>query len=175
MTAITHRKDPVLQALHPTSQEVALLCGPAGEAEIVQTLRDKGFAVEDLALSTASGRTHVALSVRKRHDSDAKQVLHFLLAGMPYIKHPVTVDRRKTSAIRKISSGQSPRAFKTMLTWSSFPTCAPEASIRRKKEGMFTAKVGIDATVPIAERRRFKRIACRRKLSKASRNALRRL
>jgi 3-polyprenyl-4-hydroxybenzoate decarboxylase and related decarboxylases len=28
-----------------------------------------------------------------------------------------------------------------------------------KKEGMFTAKVGIDATVPIAERRRFKRIS----------------
>ena len=27
-----------------------------------------------------------------------------------------------------------------------------------KKDGMFTAKVGVDATVPIAERHRFKRI-----------------
>jgi len=55
VTAITHRKDPMLQALHPTSQEVALLCGPAGEAEIAQMLREKGFAVADLALSAPSG------------------------------------------------------------------------------------------------------------------------
>ncbi|HZD39401.1 MAG TPA: UbiD family decarboxylase, partial [Terriglobales bacterium] len=29
VTAVTYRKDPILQALHPSSQEVALLCGPA--------------------------------------------------------------------------------------------------------------------------------------------------
>jgi 2,5-furandicarboxylate decarboxylase 1 len=43
VAAITHRKNPILQALHPTSQEVALLCGPAGEAEIAQMLREKGI------------------------------------------------------------------------------------------------------------------------------------
>jgi 2,5-furandicarboxylate decarboxylase 1 len=159
VTTITHRKDPILQALHPTSQEVALLCGPAGEAEIVQTLRDKGFAVEDLALSAASGRTHVALSLRKRHDSDAKQVLHFLLAGMPYIKHAVIVD----SDVNVRDPGDIEWAIATRVQGDADLVVIPNLRARSidpsKKEGMFTAKVGIDATVPMAERRRFKRIS----------------
>jgi 2,5-furandicarboxylate decarboxylase 1 len=158
VTAITHRKDPILQALHPTSQEVALLCGPAGEAEIVQTLRDKGFPVEDLALSAASGRTHVVLSLRKRHDSDPKQVLHFLLAGVPYIKHAVVVD----SDVNVHDPGDVEWAIATRVQGDADLVVIPNLRARSidpsKKEGMFTAKVGIDATVPMAARQRFKRI-----------------
>src|SRR6185295_19683427 len=43
-------------------------------------------------LSAPSGRTHVVVSLKKRHDSDPKQLLHFLLAGVPYIKNAVVVD-----------------------------------------------------------------------------------
>lgn len=158
VTAITHRKNPILQALHPTSQEVALLCGPAGEAEIVQMLREKGFAIMDLALSAASGRTHVVVSLRKRHDSDAKQLLHFLLAGVPYIKHAVVVDDDVNV--------QDPRdvdwAIATRVQGDEDLVVIPNLRARSidpsKKEGMFTAKAGIDATVPIGERQRFKRI-----------------
>jgi 2,5-furandicarboxylate decarboxylase 1 len=92
VTAITCRKNPILQALHPTVHEVALLGGPAGEAEMIQMLRQKGFQVCDLAISRFSNRTHVALSLRKNHDSEPRQMLHLLLSGVPYIKHAVVVD-----------------------------------------------------------------------------------
>jgi len=158
VTAITHRKDPILQALHPTSQEVALLCGPAGEAEIVQTLRDKGFAVEDLALSAASGRIHIALALKKRHDSDAKQVLHFLLAAVPYIKHAVVVD----NDVNVHDPGDVEWAIATRVQGDVDLVVIPGLRARSidpsRKEGMFTTKVGVDATVPISERHRFKRI-----------------
>lgn len=158
VTAITQRKDPILQALHPTSQEVALLCGPAGEAEIVQMLREKGFAVEDLALSASSGRTHVALSLRKRHDSEPRQVLHFLLAGVPYLKHAVVVDEDVDV--------QEPRdlewAIATRVQGDEDLVMMPGLRGRSidpsHKKDMFGAKVGIDATVPLAEKPRFKRI-----------------
>ncbi|HEY7220968.1 MAG TPA: UbiD family decarboxylase [Candidatus Binatia bacterium] len=159
VTAITHRKNPILQALHPTSQEVALLCGPAGEAEIVQMLREKGFAVEDLALSAASGRTHVAVSLTKRHDSDPKQLLHFLLAGVPYIKHAVVVD----NDVNVQDPADVEWAIATRVQGDEDLVILPNLRARSidpsKKEGMFTAKVGIDATAPIAARHRFERIS----------------
>jgi 2,5-furandicarboxylate decarboxylase 1 len=158
VTAITHRKAPILQALHPTSQEVALLCGPAGEAEIVQMLREKGFAVADLALSAASGRTHVVLSIKKRHDSEPKQVLYFLLSGVPYIKHAVVVDDDVDV--------QDPRdlewAVATRVQGDRDLVVMPGLRGRSidpsHNKDMSGAKVGIDATVPLAERPRFKRI-----------------
>ncbi len=158
VTAITHRKDPILQALHPTSREVALLCGPAGEAEIVQMLHEKGFAVEDVALSAPSGRTHVVIALKKRHDSDPKQLLHFLLAGVPYIKHAVVVDadvdvqdpRDMEWAIATRVQGDEDLVIMPGLRGRSIDPS--------HKKDMIGAKVGIDATVPLAEKPRFKRI-----------------
>jgi len=158
VTAITHRKDPILQALHPTSQEVALLCGPAGAAEIAQMLHEKGFAVADLALSAASGRTHAVLSLKKRHDADARQVLHFLLSGVPYLKHAVVVDEDvdvrnardvEWAIATRVQGDEDLVVIADLRARSIDPS---------KKDGMLTAKVGIDATVPICQRTRFKRI-----------------
>jgi len=158
VTAITHRVSPILQALHPTVQEVALLGGPAGEAEIMQMLRDKGFAVQDLVLTGASNRTHVILSLRKRHDSDPKQLLHFLLAGVPFIKHAVVVDDDIN-----IKDAQD-------VEWAMATRCQGDEDLvvisglrgrsidPSRKPGLVTAKVGIDATAPIADKERYRRI-----------------
>jgi 2,5-furandicarboxylate decarboxylase 1 len=160
VTAITHRKDPILQGAPSdvTRSRAAVRTGRRS-GEIVQTLRDKGFAVEDLALSAASGRTHVVLSLRKRRDSDAKQVLHFLLAGVSYIKHAVIVD----SDVNVRDPADIEWGIATRVQGDADLVVIPNLRARSidpsKKEGMFTAKVGIDATVPIAERRRFKRIS----------------
>lgn len=158
VTAITHRKNPILQALHPTSQEVAFLCGPAGEAEIAQMLHEKGFAVADLALSAASGRTHAVLSLKKRHDADARQLLHFLLSAVPYIKHAVVVDED----VNVHDAQDVEWAIATRVQGDEDLVVIPHLRARSidpsRKDGMLTAKVGVDATVPIAQRQRFKRI-----------------
>ena len=55
--------------------------------------RKRGSPWRDLALSASSGRTHVVVVVKETPPTRTrKQLLHFLLAGVPYIKHAVVVD-----------------------------------------------------------------------------------
>jgi len=158
VTAITHRKNAVLQALHPTTHEVALLGGPAGEAEMIQMLRDTGFDVRELAITVPSNRTHVVLSLHKTHEAEPRQLLHFLLAGVPFIKHAVVLDddvnvhdaRDVEWAIATRVQGDEDVVILSGLRGRSIDPS--------KKPGLMTAKVGVDATVPIAEKNRFKRI-----------------
>ena len=92
VTAITHRREPILQILHPTVHEVTLLGGPAGEAEIMHMLCQKGYPIQSLSVSRASNRKHMVVSIRKEHDADPRQILYFLLSGVPYVKHVIVVD-----------------------------------------------------------------------------------
>ena len=117
VTAITHRKNPILQTLHPMSQEVALLCGPAGEAELIQMLRARGFDVKELALSAASGRTLVVLSLMKRHESDPRQLLTTCSPACRTSSTRLWSTTMSTCTIRAMSSGRSPHAFRAMKTW----------------------------------------------------------
>jgi 2,5-furandicarboxylate decarboxylase 1 len=159
VTAITHRKDPILQALHPTVQEVSLLGGPAGEAEIIRMLREKGFGVLELALTASSNRTHVILSLRKNHQSEPKQLLHFLLAGVPFIKHAVVVDDDVNIHDPLDVDWAIASRFQGDEDLVIIPNLRARSIDPSRKEGLLTAKVGIDATVPITERQRFKRIS----------------
>jgi 2,5-furandicarboxylate decarboxylase 1 len=158
VTAITHRENPILQALHPMSQEVALLCGPAGEAELMQMLRAKGFDITDLALSAASGRTHALVSVKKRHESDPRQLLHYLLAGVPFIKHAAVFD--DDVDLRDPGDVEWAIATRVQVDKDMFviPGLRGRSIDPSHQPGLFTAKVGIDATVPITQRQRFKRV-----------------
>ena len=170
VTGITRRKEPILQALHPTVQEVALLGGPAGEAEMLRMLRQRGFAVQDLAMNQSSNRTHVALSLRKKHDGEARQLLYYLLSGVPYIKHVVVVD----DDVNVHDAQEIEWAISTRFQADSDLVIVPNLPARSidpsKKPGDFTTKAGLDATVPIAQRERFKRIgvpaAVREKVAK---------
>jgi len=158
VTAITHRKDAVLQALHPTTHEVALLGGPAGEAEMIQMLRDNGFDVRELVITVPSNRTHVVLSVHKTHEAEPRQLLHFLLAGVPFIKHAIVVDDDvNIHDVRDVEWAMATRVQgdEDMIILSGLRGRSIDPS---KKPGLLTAKVGIDATVPIGEKNRFKRI-----------------
>lgn len=159
VTAITHRTNPILQALHPTAQEVALLGGPAGEAEIIQMLREKGYAVQELAVTAPSNRTHVILSLRKNHEAEPKQLLHFLLAGVPFIKHAVVVDDDVNIRDPQDVEWAIATRFQADQGLVVIPKLRARSIDPSSKDGLFTAKVGIDATAPITERQRFKRIS----------------
>lgn len=158
VTAITHRKNAVLQALHPTTQEVQLLGGPAGEAEMIQMLREKGFDVRELAITAPSNRTHVVLSLHKTHEAEPRQLLHFLLAGVPFIKHAVVVDDDvNVHDARDVEWAMATRmqGDEDLIILSGLRGRSIDPS---KKEGLLTAKVGVDATVPVARKNRFRRI-----------------
>jgi 3-polyprenyl-4-hydroxybenzoate decarboxylase len=77
---------------------------------------------------------------------------------VPYIKHAVVVD----DDVNVQDPGDVEWAIATRVQGDEDLIVIPNLRARSidpsKKEGMFTAKVGIDATVPVAERHRFKRI-----------------
>lgn len=164
VTAITHRKNPILQALHPTTREVSLLGGPAGEAEIIQMLREKGFGVKELLLTASSNRTHIVLSLHKNHETEPKQLLHFLLAGVPFIKHAVVVDEDVDIHDPQDVDWAIATRFQGDEDLVVIPNLRARSIDPSKKDGLLTAKVGIDATVPVAERNRFKRIGVPREI-----------
>jgi len=159
VTAITHRKDPIVQALHPTVHEVTLLGGPAGEAEIIHLLRQRGFAVKDLAISQSSNRTHVAIAMHKNHEADPRQLLHFLLSGVPYIKHAVVVDDDVDVHDLEDVEWAIATRFQGDEDLVVIPNLRARAIDPSKKEGNLMTKVGLDATVPLSLRDRFKRIS----------------
>ncbi|MFQ5849738.1 MAG: UbiD family decarboxylase [Candidatus Binatia bacterium] len=158
VTAITHRRDPIIQALHPAVQEVLLLGGPAGEAEMLHMVRERGFPVHDLAISQPSNRTHVVLSLRKGHDAEPRQLLYFLLSGVPYIKHAVIVD----DDIDIHNPKDIEWAIATRLQGDGDLVVIPNLRARSidpsRKEGNLMTKVGLDATVPLHEKEKFRRI-----------------
>lgn len=164
VTAITCRKDPIVQALHPTVREVSLLGGPAGEAEMLRMLRERGFTVTDLAVSQASNRTHVALSLRKNHEAEPRQLLYFLLSGVPYIKHAVVVDDDVDVHDPDDIEWAIATRFQGDEDMVVIPNMRARAIDRSKKEGNLMTKVGLDATVPLALKEMFKRISVPREV-----------
>ena len=158
VTGIMCRKAPIIQALHPMAREVVFLGGPAGEAEMLRMLREKGFDVQKLAISQASNRTHVAISIRKSHDADARQLLHFLLSGVPYIKHAVVVDDDVKVQDPKDVEWAIATRFQGNRDLVVIPNMRARGIDPSKQKGNFMTKLGFDATVPLSERKKYKRI-----------------
>ena len=158
VTGITRRKAPIIQALHPTAREVSFLGGPAGEAEMIRMLREKGFDVRKLVLSRPSNRTHVAVSIRKSHDADAPQLLHFLLSGVPYIKHAVVVDDDVDVQDPKDVEWALATRFQGNRDLVVMPNMRARTVDPSKQKGDFMTKLGFDATVPLPERQKYRRI-----------------
>jgi 2,5-furandicarboxylate decarboxylase 1 len=158
VTGITRRKEPIVQALHPMAREVMFLGGPAGEAEMIRMLREKGFDVRKLVVSPAGNRTHVAVSIRKSHDADARQLLHFLLSGVPYIKHAVVVDDDVDVQEPKDVEWALATRFQGNQDLVYMPNMQARVVDPSKQKGGFMTKLGFDATVPLSEKNKYKRI-----------------
>lgn len=158
VTGITCRKTPIIQALHPMAREVLFLSGPAGEAEMIRMLREKGFDVQELAVSQASSGTHVAISICKSHDADARQLLHFLLSGVSYIKHAVVVDDDVNVQDPKDVEWAIATRFQGNRDLVVIPNMRARSIDPSKQKGNFMTKLGFDATVPLSERKKYKRI-----------------
>jgi 2,5-furandicarboxylate decarboxylase 1 len=128
-------------------------------------------------MSQSSNRTHVTLSLEKSHDAEPRRLLHFLLSAVPYIKHAVVVDDDvDVHDPQDIEWALSTRfqADQDLVIVADLPARSIDPS---KKEGNLTTKAGLDATVPISQRERFKRIAVpsevRDKVAKSIANILR--
>jgi 3-polyprenyl-4-hydroxybenzoate decarboxylase len=89
---------------------------------------------------------------------EPKQLLHFLLTNVPFIKHTIVIDDDMNIHDPADVDWAIATRFQGDEDLVIIPNLRARSIDPSKKEGLLTAKVGIDATVPITERERFKRI-----------------
>ena len=113
------------------------------------------------------------LSIRKTHASEARQLLHFVLAAVGSLKHAVVVD----DDVDVTDPDDVDWAVSTRFRGDNglvrlAGMKARSIDLIKDMEGLIT-KVGIDATAPVNARRTFARVGVPAKTQQAVRERIR--
>ncbi|MDQ0341016.1 2,5-furandicarboxylate decarboxylase 1 [Caldalkalibacillus uzonensis] len=93
ISTITHRKNPIYQTIVPASYEHLLLGGIPREASILRALRNTVPTVKNVHLTLGGTcRYHLIVSMQKRNEGEAKNVILAAFAAHYDIKHVTVVD-----------------------------------------------------------------------------------
>jgi len=147
---ITHRRDPIYQAILPGWAEHRLLMGMPREATIFREV-SRVCACLDVRL-TAGGSSwlHVVVRIRKEKEDDPRNALEAAFRGHPSLKHAVVVDEDvdldDPDAVEWAISTRAQLDHDLLLKpnelGSSLDPSADQVTRR-------TCKAGLDATIPI--------------------------
>jgi UbiD family decarboxylase len=149
ITRVTHRKNPIYQAIIPGGTEHRFLMGTPREATMFREV-SKVCDCLDVRL-TAGGSTwlHAAVKIRKNREEDAKNALEAAFRGHPSLKQAVVVD--EDIDIENPEAVEWALATRTQMDkdlslrpnelGSSLDPSADQVTRR-------TCKVAIDATIP---------------------------
>jgi UbiD family decarboxylase len=152
LTAITHRRDPILQAIHAGSLEDVNLLGISREAQVLSAVQAIGARVRAVRLlPTILG---CAISIEQRYVGEAKAVGMAALGVYRWLKYAVVVDHdvdvnRVDDVWWAVHTRSNPADAISVIDRSSgFP---------RDPFGIHQSKVVIDATIPLGEWQEFER------------------
>jgi len=154
---IAHRKEPIYHALLNSGIEHRLLMGMPQEPRIYDAVK-KVADIKNVCLTEGGcSWLHGVVAISKRSEEDSKKAIHAALQAHPSMKHVVIVDddidifdlRSVESAIATRFQADRDAVIIKNVKGSSLD---PSAS----KTGL-TAKVGIDATIPLGMEKDFER------------------
>lgn len=152
LTAITHRPQPILQAIHAGSVEDVNLLGISREAQVLEAVRATGAAVRAVRLlPTILG---CAISIEQRYVGEAKAVGMVALGAYRWLKYCVVVDHdvdvnSMDDVWWAVNTRSNPSdAIGVINRTGGFP---------RDPYGIHTSKAVIDATIPLGEWQEFER------------------
>ncbi|ABM81449.1 UbiD family decarboxylase [Hyperthermus butylicus] len=149
--------EPVLHAILPGGTEHKLFMGFPREASIYDAVRRVVPRVVKVRLTPGSGMwLHAVISIEKQHDGDGKNAGLAALAGHPSLKHVVVVD----ADIDPDDPQQVEWAIATRLQADRgivIVSHARGSTLDPSAVDGLTAKLIVDATVPIGERSRYTR------------------
>lgn len=93
ITTITHRRTPIYQTIVPATYEHLLLGGIPREASLLRVLRNTVPTVTNVHLTFGGTcRYHIIVSMKKRNEGEAKNVIFAAFAAHYDVKHVVVVD-----------------------------------------------------------------------------------
>ncbi|MEA1944054.1 MAG: UbiD family decarboxylase [Euryarchaeota archaeon] len=158
LTGMSHREDPIYHAIIPSGSEHKLLMGIPYEPKIFSAVN--GVADVRNVVLTDGGCCYfnAVVQIRKETEGDAKNAMLAAFAAHPSLKNVVIVDYDidiydpgdVEFAIATRVLGDKDVLMITNVRGSSLdPMCS---------DGGTTTKIGVDATMPLGEEERFKRI-----------------
>jgi UbiD family decarboxylase len=152
LTAVTHRKDPILQAIHAGSTEDVNLLGISREAQVMVAAEATGARVHAVRLlPTILG---CAISIEQKFQGEAKNVGMAALGTYRWLKYCIVVDH-------DVDVDDLDDVWWAVTTRSN-PTDAIAVIDRsggfpRDPFGVHASKALIDATIPLGEWTEFER------------------
>lgn len=162
VTALTHRTDPLYHAISGAGRETVMLRKYVLEASVLDALQAAVPIVEDVEM-TAGGlhRFHIVISVRKtipQHEGWQRNAILAAFSALKDLDQAVVVD----SDIDIRDPAEVEYAIATRMEASRdvlvLPGLRGHEYVRVSDHGI-RAKLGIDATVPLADADRFRRAA----------------
>jgi 2,5-furandicarboxylate decarboxylase 1 len=150
VTAITKRANPIYLDCVSGHIDHQLLGGTGRLSVIYKTIRMACPTVKDVFMPPSGCcRLTCYVSIEKRHEGEAKNVIGAVFASDPFIKYAVVVDEDvniydDSAVIRAVATRHKPNEHAFMIKNAKGHPLDPTAS-----EGYVVTKVGIDATKPL--------------------------
>lgn len=159
ITAITYRNKPIYHTIIPATMEHLLLGAISREATMMQVIRQATPNVKNVHITPASGcRYHAVIQLDQKHDGEAKNAMFAAFASSTEIKHVVVVDPDidiydlqdvEWAIANRVQAARDVFIISNAMGNKLDPSSRNGAS----------DKMGIDATIPMAEdRERFQKI-----------------
>ena len=147
---VTHRRDPIYQALLPGRAEHRFLMGTPREATMFREVSGVCECLDVRLTAGGSSWLHAVVKIRKRGDEDPRKAMEAAFRGHPSLKHVVVVDEdvdledphAAEWAIATRSQLDVDLVVKPGELGSSLDPSADQVTRR-------TAKAGLDATIPL--------------------------
>ncbi|HYY89410.1 MAG TPA: UbiD family decarboxylase [Chloroflexota bacterium] len=152
LTAITHRREPILQAIHAGSREDVHLLGLSREAQILTAVQATGANVRGVRLLPTI--LACAIAIQQRYQGEARAVGMAALGVYSWLKYSIVVDQDVDPNDLEdvwwaVSTRSNPaQAISVVDRSGGFP---------RDPFGVHASKAIIDATIPLGQWAEFER------------------
>lgn len=157
-SAVTYRNQPICQTILPASFEEKLPMGLVREVSLLSSVRQVVPNVKAVHITMGGvARYHGVIQIEKRTEGDGKQALLAAFASDKDLKHVVVVD--EDVDIFDPAEVEWAIATRVQADLDVFIVPGAKGSPLEPSHNLrgVTAKMGIDATVPLAAKEHYKR------------------
>jgi len=155
--AITHQKNPVYPVFVPWDKEDGTILDLLSTPHIHKNVKSVFPSIVDIKLFFMAG--FAIISIKKRYETEPRELLHFLLSSVSYIKIAMVVDDDVDLESQK------------EINWAMGTRCSLDKDIilmdsvsgspldpTAKGNGFIVSKLGLDATMPLNRLDAFRKI-----------------
>lgn len=154
VTAITTRKDPMIQVIKAGSIDDTTLLSTPREAQLYKVLTENNVKVKAINMSLGKNYLSCAIAIEKQLENEAKNALLAAFGSFKFLKNCVIVDHD----VDVYDPADVWWAMSTRLRAETGVMILPNTvGFGRDSYGIHSVKMGIDATVPLTAWDEFER------------------